>query len=82
MVLLFLTILTDHKENIHVGIKKRKIFQDVVKQFNLKKYKITYDDALRKWRNLLQTFRRYKSKNKQSGGGPVRWAYYDVSIKV
>ena len=81
MVLLLLCVLEEHKENMHRGILKKRIFRTVSERMAEEGYNLTYDEVLRKWHNLLQTYRKYKNRRKQSGAGrPVSWPYYDVSI--
>ena len=64
MVLLLLCVIEKHKENIHKGILKKRIFRSVSSRMADEGYDLTYDEVLRKWHNLLQTFRKYKNRKK------------------
>ena len=83
MVVLLLSALEDHKENMSRSrVEVKSILQNITKTMaDEHGYSLSYGDVLRKWHSLLQTYRKYKNEKNQSDGGmPVSWPYYDVSI--
>ena len=76
MALTLLRILGSKNGNIKNPLIKKRILQETTRDMINLGFKLTYDDANRKLRNLLITYRKINSSSNQE---EQSWPYHEVS---
>ena len=76
MALTLLRILGSKNGNIKNPLIKKRILQETTRDMINLGFKLTYDDANRKLRNLLITYRKINSRRIVE---EQRWPYHEVS---